>query len=187
MDTTFREDEQPEEMWEVRIASGITPEDVETVLNMAAACGLFSSDAMLSAEDMAWDSAYGSGNETQTFLLARVTDAGQDRIIGFICYGPIAHWQGDFELYGITVEPDFRRMGIGSALVAEMVRRVSDQDGKRIFLETGMDRAFENARLFYEANDFTRQQRFCKQFIPMDGGAVYRLSIEHEESEQNYQ
>ena len=187
MDTTFRDDEQPEEMWEVRISSGITPEEVETVLNMAGACGLFTSDAMMSAEDMAWDSAYGNGQEAQTFLLARVRDSGVDRVIGFICYGPINHWPGDFELYGITVDPDFRRMGIGSALVAEMTRRVADQDGRRIFLETGMDRSFENARLFYEANEFSRQQRFCKQFIPMEGGVVYRLTIETEDTEHNYQ
>ncbi|MCJ2164561.1 MULTISPECIES: GNAT family N-acetyltransferase [unclassified Pseudodesulfovibrio] len=187
MDTTIREDELPEEMREVRISSGITPKDVEPILNMAAASGLFSSDAMMSAEDMAWDSAYGNGEEMQTFLLAKVNEGELDRIIGFLCFGPIGHWPDMFELYGITVDPEFRRLGIGSALVAEMVRRVEEQNGKQIFLETGEDRAFENARSFYEANDFSQQQRFCKQFIPLEGGVVYHLNIDNEDSDKNFQ
>ncbi|WP_316897617.1 GNAT family N-acetyltransferase [Pseudodesulfovibrio indicus] len=187
MDTTTREEEPREEMWEVRISAGITPDDVETILNMAGSSGLFSTDAMMSAEDMAWDCAYGNGEEMQTFLLARIDQEGADRIIGFVCYGPIRHWPGDHELYGITVDPEFRRLGIGSALVAEMIRRVAEEKGKRIFLETGAGRAFENARLFYEANDFAQQQRFCKQFIPMEGGLVYRFNIDAEEADKQYQ
>jgi ribosomal protein S18 acetylase RimI-like enzyme len=187
MDTTTRNDDASEEMREVRISTGITPEDVETVLNMAASSGLFSSDAMMSAEDMAWDCAYGNGEEAQTFLVAKIEDAEGGRIIGFLCYGPILHWPGEFELYGITVDPEFRRLGIGSALVSEMIRRVARETGRSIFLETGEGRAFENAHRFYEANDFSLQHRFCKQFIPMDGGLVYRLLIDEDDVENQYQ
>ena len=186
MDTTTREEDTREDMREVRISSGITPGDVETILNMAASCGLFSADAMLSAEDMAWDCAYGNGEEAQTFLLAKVCDAQVERIIGFLCYGPIMYWPEEFELYGITVDPEFRRLGIGSALVAEMTRRIAGERGRSIFLETGEGRAFENARLFYEANGFSEQRRFCKQFISMDGGLVYRLNIDDEDADGTF-
>lgn len=187
MDTTTREDDVREDMREVRISSGITPDDVETILNMAASSGLFSADAMLSAEDMAWDCAYGNGEEAQTFLLAKADDGDGERIIGFVCYGPIMYWPGEYELYGITVDPEFRRLGIGSGLVAEMLRRVAGEMGKSVFLETGEGRAFENARLFYEANGFSVQRRFCKQFIPMEGGLVYRLNIDEDDADNNYQ
>lgn len=187
MDTTTREDEPREDMQEVRISSGISPDDVETILNMAASSGLFSADAMMSAEDMAWDCAYGNGEEMQSFLLAKVNDGNAERIIGFVCYGPIMHWPGEYELYGITVDPEFRRLGIGSALVAEMIRRVAEEDGQSIFLETGEGRAFENARRFYEANEFSQQHRFCKQFIPMEGGLVYRINIDNEDADNQYQ
>lgn len=172
---------------EVRIVSGITPEDVEAVLEMAASSGLFTPDAMLAAEDMAWDSAYGGSNEAHVFLLARAVEDAGDRVVGFLCYGPIPHWPEDYELYGIAVAPEYRRLGIGSGLVAEMRRRVADRLGRRVFLETGADESFEGARCFYEVNEFECEHRFRKQFIPVDGGAVYRLDVPAEEAGEQYQ
>ena len=175
------------EVREVRIVSGIAPKDVEAVLEMASSSGLFSPDAMLAAEDMAWDSAYGDGSESHVFLLARAVEENGDRVVGFLCYGPIPHWPEDYELYGIAVAPDCRRLGIGTGLVAEMRRRVADRMGKRVFLETGTEESFEGARSFYEVNDFECEQRFRKQFIPVDGGVVYRLDVSVDETDRNYQ
>ncbi|MBG0791613.1 MAG: GNAT family N-acetyltransferase [Desulfovibrionaceae bacterium] len=172
---------------EVRIVSGIAPEDVEVVLEMAASSGLFTPDAMLSAEDMAWDSAYGNGSEDHSFLLARAGEGGVDRVVGFLCFGPIPHWPEDYELYGIAVDPEYRRLGVGTGLVAEMRRRVADRQGKRVFLETGADEAYEGAHCFYEVSGFECEHRFRKQFIPVDGGMVYRLDVSVDENDRNYQ
>jgi ribosomal protein S18 acetylase RimI-like enzyme len=187
MDVTVSENEHGPEVPEVRIKAGITPPEVEGVLDLAAASGLFSSDAMMSAEDMAWDSAYGDGSAPHDFLLAVLGEPGNARPVGFVCYGPIPHWPDSFELYGIAVDPEFRRMGIGSALVAEVNRRVAALRGKRIFLETGTDRAFEPAHAFYEVNGYERESRFHKQFIPVEGGVVYRLNVDPGEADPNYQ
>lgn len=172
---------------EVRILSGIIADDVETILNMAVVSGVFSSDAMMSLEDMAWDSAYGDGNKSHTFLKSTISESGVDKTVGFICFGPIPHWQGRFEMYGIAVDPEFQRLGIGSALIAEMNRQVARTKGKQVFLETGDDRLFEDARQFYEANGFIHEYRFFKQFIPVDGGVVYRFDIDTDDSDENYQ
>jgi ribosomal protein S18 acetylase RimI-like enzyme len=177
----------PPKVCEVRIISGVTPADVETLLELAGSSGLFSADALLSTEDMAWDSAYGDGNEAHVFLLARANDAADDRIVGFLCFGPIPHWPDNYELYGIAVDPEFRRLGIGSGLVSEMCRRVAEVMGKRIFLETGAREAFEAARSFYEAAGFECEHRFHKQFIPIEGDTVYRLDVMPDESDQHYQ
>ena len=187
MDMTVSENDRTPEVPEVRIVAQITPAQVEEVLNLAAASGLFSSDAMMSAEDMAWDSAYGDGSEPHDFLLAVLGEQDGARPVGFVCYGPIPHWPDNFELYGIAVDPEFQRMGIGSALVSEMNRRVAARKGKRILLETGKDRPFEPARSFYEANGYEQEQRFLRQFIPVDDGVVYRLNIEPGEADPNYQ
>lgn len=187
MDMTVTNEPQAREVSEVRLIAGITPTEVEQVLNLAAASGLFSSDAMMSAEDMAWDSAYGDGSEPHDFVLAVMGDPGNTRTVGFVCFGPIQDWPGNYELYGIAVDPEFQRMGIGSALVAEMIRRTARRGCRRVFLETGTDRPFEPARNFYEANGFDLEQRFHKQFIPIEGGAVYRLNVEPADAETNYQ
>ena len=187
MDKTIIENTETENIREVFIVSSITPEDVETVLNMAAASGLFHSDAMLAAEHMAWDSAYGDGGEDHTFLLAKAQVMGSDKTIGFLCFGPILHWPNNYELFGIAVSPEYQRLGIGSGLVAEMKRHIAGKAGQRIFLETGNGSSFEGARLFYEANDFIYEHRFHKNFIPLEGDAVYRLDVSAEETDQHYQ
>ena len=188
MEIVVNEEPLAEPVHEVHIVRGIRPEEVETVLNMAAASGLFTSDALMSAEDMAWDSAYGDGAAPHVFLLAKTRDAaGAERTIGFVCYGPIADWPGNYELYGIAVTPEYQRLGIGSALVAEMARRIGTGKSRRVFLETGADRAYEGARSFYEANGFDREERFHKRFIPLEGGVVYRLALDAGEDEPNYQ
>ncbi|QGY39546.1 GNAT family N-acetyltransferase [Pseudodesulfovibrio cashew] len=184
MDNLISEAVDSREVREIRIVSGLTPDDVEAILEMAGNSGLFSSDALMAAEDMAWDSAYGDGREAHTFLQAVTGEEDGARTVGFICFGPIAHWTGDYEMYGIAVDGEFQRLGIGTALVLEMKRQIAANGGKGIFLETGMDRAYENARLFYEANDFVQEHRFCKQFIPNDGGVVYRFGVEAEEISQ---
>jgi len=162
---------------EVEISSWITPDDVEIILNMIAASGLFSSSEMDSAESLAWDSAYGNGSEPDIFLKATIEDAGREAIIGFLCFGPIPYWPGNYELYALAVEPEFQRLGIGSALLTEMNKLIANQSGSSIFLETKTDRSYETARLFCEANNFSPEHRFIKQFIPENGGIVYRCDL----------
>lgn len=177
----------PDDVCEVRIVSGLTPDDVEIVLNMAAVSGTFSSDIMMSAEEMAWGSAYGDGSELYTFLKATINESGEEKTVGYICFGPIPHWPGNHELYGIVIESEHQRLGIGSGLVAEMQRQIAISNGEYIFLEIGTDRIFENARLFYEANDFVHEHRFFKQFLPTDGGIVYRLKIGTDTADKQHQ
>ncbi len=171
----------------VRIVSGLTPNDMEAVLNMAAVSGVFSSDIMMTAEDMAWDCAYGDGSEQHMFLKAVTTESGMEKTIGFICYGPIPRWTESYELYGIVVETEYHRLGIGTGLVAEMRRQILAEHGKQIFLETGSDRIFEGARLFYEANEFVYEHRFYKQFPATNGGIIYRLGIDADLFDEQYQ
>lgn len=187
MDIITKEEPRFNDIIEISIHSGILPEDVEVILDMAASSGLFSSDLIMSAEDMAWDSAYGDGSEPHVFLRATINDTGKPRTAGFICFGPIDRWRGNYELYGIAVEPNCQRIGIGSALVSEMIRQVSTAGGKGIFLETGGGRAFENARLFYEANGFSKETRFLKQFIPTAGDVVYRFDIDTDDVDEQHQ
>lgn len=162
---------------EVEISSWITPDDVDKILSMIAASGLFSPSEIDSAESLVWDCAYGNGSGPDTFLKATVNDAGQEVIIGFLCFGPIPYWAGNYELYALVVEPEFQRLGIGSALLAEMNGLIANKDGDSIFLETKTDRSYETARLFCEANNYIPELRYIKQFIPENGGIVYRCDL----------
>ena len=173
-ETTVENQWTDQALLEVGIAVGITPDDVKPLMDMADACGVFGTEELLTAEDMAWDCAFGGGD--RRFIRAMVLTPAP-RPAGFLCFGPIAQWQDNFELLGMAVDPARQRMGIGSALLAEMERQVAALGGRRIFLETGGESQFEPARLFYEANGFVQEHRFRKQFIPKTGGVVFRKDL----------
>lgn len=187
MDMTTNHHESNCAVREVCIEHGLPPAEVDPVLELAAACGLLSHDTMMTLEDMAWETAYGTGQESHTFLRATISESGVKRVVGFICFGPIMEWDGNYELYSIAVDQDFHRLGIGTALVAEMKRQVGMAMGTRILLETGEGRTYENARCFYEANDFAREHRFLRQFIPDNGHVVYRHFIDADTGVEQFQ
>jgi len=172
---------------EVRILTGVAPEDVESLLDMAAACGMFNDDELSTAEGMVWDCAYQGESDACRFIQARTNDPDGDSLAGFLCYGAIAQWPDSFELIGISVAPRLQRQGIGSAMLAEMERQVAARGGRRILLETEKGRAFEAAHTFYEANGYDREDRFLRQFIPKEGGVVYRKDFESEARERQAQ
>jgi ribosomal protein S18 acetylase RimI-like enzyme len=188
MDNSITEqNSDPTAVCEVYISHGVTPEDVEPLLNMAAGCGLFNEDELATAEGMVWDCAYQGDSETCRFIQAKAADPDGHQLAGFLCFGEIAHWPDSFELIGISVAPRFQRQGIGSALLAEMERHIEARGGQRILLETESGRAFEGSRLFYEANGYDQEERFLKQFIPKDGSVVYRKDFESGDDDHDSQ
>ncbi len=172
---------------EVRISTGVAPEDVESLLDMAAACGMFNNDELSTAEGMVWDCAYQGDSDACRFIQARTNETDGDTLAGFLCYGAIAQWPDSFELIGISVTPRLQRQGIGSAMLAEMERQAAARGAKRILVETEGGRTFEAARTFYEANGYDREDRFLRQFIPKEGGVVYRKDFESDAQERQPQ
>lgn len=187
METVLHDQEIIEgDVCEVRITSGISPQEVETLLDMAGSSGLFSSDEMMAAEDMAWGCAYQDEDNACRFLQAVISTPEGNKPIGFLCFTEIPHWPHNYELFGIAITPEYQRLGIGSALMAEMERMVTTAGGKRIFLETGNGRIFEKPRLFYEANGYVMENRFYRHFIPKDESVVYCCTLTPATEDANY-
>ncbi|WP_229593813.1 GNAT family N-acetyltransferase [Pseudodesulfovibrio sediminis] len=175
------------EVCEVRISAMITPDEIDSLLDMAGTTGLLGSDELIAAEDMAWGCAYQGEEAACRFIQARINTPDGEKPIGFLCFAELPNWERNFELFCIVVAPDYQRLGIGSALIAEMERIAMEWGGKRIFLETGEGRQFEKSRLFYEANGFAVESHFYKQFIPKDDGVIYCRTLEPAEDSQSYQ
>lgn len=170
---------------EVHITSGVSPDEIETLLDMAASCGLFNADELTSIEDMAYSCAYQNDDKSCRFFLAKSVESGKEQPVGFICFGTIPDWPLDHELYGISVMQEFQRLGIGSALLAEMERHVAARGGERIFVEIPTDDDDDEIRDFYETNGFVEENRYRKQFVPKEGGLVFRLDVLENEDQSN--
>ena len=175
------------EVCEVHIVTGISPSEVDGVLKMTTESCLFDSDELMIIEDMAWGCAYQEDSSTCGFIQAQVNISGTSQTVGFLCYAEILHWPGNYELFGIVVNPTYQRLGVGKALMAEMERQIMNMDGNKIYLEASEDRAFENTRLFYEANGYAMTTRFCRQFIPKDGCVVYQRTLAGDTDIHTYQ
>jgi ribosomal protein S18 acetylase RimI-like enzyme len=188
MDNSITEqDSEQTAVREVYISNGVAPEDVEQLLDMAAACGLFNEDELSTAEGMVWDCAYQGDSDACRFIQAKTNDPDGHTLAGFLCYGEIAHWPDSFELIGISVTPSLQRQGIGSAMLVEMERQIEARGGQRILLETESGRSFEGSRRFYEANGYDQEDRFLKHFIPKDGSVVYRKDFESDANDRESQ
>lgn len=174
MEVIQKEGIHPDLAHDIHIESGLKPDEVEAVLELAADSPFLPPDSLMAVEEMAWESVYSDGREPHTFLLAR---SGTGGIVGAACYGPIPYWTGNFELYGVGVTSGVQRRGIGTALVNEIKRRVGLDHGQSVFLEAGSGPDHEPLRLFYEANAFYHEHRFLKQFVPDQEGTVYRLDL----------
>ncbi|MFH1913808.1 MAG: GNAT family N-acetyltransferase [Pseudomonadota bacterium] len=183
---TDHDSKQPTEC-EVYISTGVAPEDVESLLDMTAACAMFNNDELSTAEGMVWDCAYQGDSDACRFIQARINTPDGHTLAGFLCYGSIPQWPDSFELIGISVTPRLQRQGIGSAMLAEMERQVAARGGMRILIETESGRTFEAARTFYEATGYDREDRFLRQFIPKEGGVVYRKDFESDAQERQAQ
>ncbi len=73
----------------------------------------------------------------------------QDRVIGYLCYGPTPMTQGTFDLYWIAVDPDFQGKGVGSKLLGFLEEVVKGRGGRMILADTSTIPHYEKTQKFY--------------------------------------
>jgi len=78
----------------------------------------------------------------------------QDQAVGYICYGPIPMTQGAFDLYWISVDPNFQGRGIGSKLLNFLEEVVREKGGRMVLADTSTIPQYEKTKNFYLQNGF---------------------------------
>jgi [ribosomal protein S18]-alanine N-acetyltransferase len=98
---------------------------------------------------------------------------GELRIDGFL----IARWVHDhWELENLVVSETARRKGLGSLLLAELIRRARGKKGRQISLEVRDSN--QPARAFYEARGFQQAGRRKHYYTaPPEDAVVYQLKL----------
>ena len=94
------------------------------------------------------------------------------RLAGWICWGPTPCTLGTYDLYWMAVDPGFQGSGIGSALIAEMERRLSGQ-ARLIVVETAGRPDYAATRRFYEARGYRAVATIPDFYGPGDDQVVY--------------
>ena len=83
-----------------------------------------------------------------------------DKIVGYICYGPTPMTQGTYDLYWIASDPLVRGQGVGAALVSAMEGDLRRRKGRVIRVETSAMEAYGPTHGFYAAMQYKEESRF---------------------------
>jgi ribosomal protein S18 acetylase RimI-like enzyme len=84
----------------------------------------------------------------------------EDKVVGYVCYGPTPMTDGTFDLYWIASNPEVRGQGVGAALVSAMEGDIRRRKGRLIRVETSAMEAYGPTRGFYAAMQYREESRF---------------------------
>ncbi len=83
-----------------------------------------------------------------------------ERLVGYVCFGPTPMTDGTFDLYWIASHPDVRGQGVGAALVSAMEGELRRKNARLIRIETSAMEAYGPTRGFYAAMKYVEEARF---------------------------
>jgi acetoin utilization deacetylase AcuC-like enzyme/GNAT superfamily N-acetyltransferase len=99
------------------------------------------------------------------------------RLAGYTCYGLIPCTAASFDLYWIAVHPDFQGRGLGRRLLSETERRIKQDGGTRIYVDTSQRVQYASTRAFYENCGYRLESVLRDFYGPGDGKVIYRKSL----------
>lgn len=94
-------------------------------------------------------------------------------LAGYGCYGATPGTDGTYDLYWIAVDPARQGKGVGSALLAEVERRVGARAARMLVVETSGRDGYEAARRFYGAHGYEVTARLRDFYAPADDRVVF--------------
>lgn len=77
-----------------------------------------------------------------------------DKVSGYICYGPTPLTHNTWDIYWIAVSKDVKYKGLGKALLKYAENHISAMSGRMIIIETSSRAIYESARNFYIRNGY---------------------------------
>ncbi len=98
---------------------------------------------------------------------------------GWICWGPTPCTIGTYDLYWMAVDPALQGAGIGTALIAEMERRLAGQ-ARLIVVETAGRPDYAATRRFYEARGYHAVATIPDFYAQGDDQVVYVKEVRSE-------
>ena len=102
------------------------------------------------------DLALKPNNSDYSVLVAKK----DEKVVGYICYGPTPMPEGTYDLYWIASDPAVRGQGVGSALVSAMEGDLRRRKARLMRVETSALEAYGPTRGFYQAMRYREEARF---------------------------
>ena len=152
-------------------------EDIQTIRRIVESSGLFSSEEIRIAQELASDRLQKGERSDYRFVIVEEPSAGEgpgrSRTQGYSCYGPVAGTLSSFDLYWIAVDKELQGKGLGRILLAATEKLIWEEGGSRIYVETSSTAPYAPTRAFYEKNGYVKETVLEDFYRPGDSKVIY--------------
>jgi ribosomal protein S18 acetylase RimI-like enzyme len=146
--------------------------DRDRIEEITRSTGLFREEEIPVALEVFDEATGGTPGNTYSVLGADC----ENRLAGWICWGPTPCTAGTYDLYWMAVDPELQGAGIGTALLAEMERRLHGI-ARLIIVETAGRSEYAGTRAFYQARGYSPVSRIPDFYAPGDDQVVLVKSV----------
>jgi GNAT superfamily N-acetyltransferase len=120
--------------------------DREAILRISSEVALFTEEEIATVDELLQAHLYDLEQCDYRFFAA----CHQDRVLGFVCFGPTALTEGTFDLYWIAVSKLAQGGGVGRMLMEWTEEHLRAAGGRLLVAETSGTPEYASTRRFYE-------------------------------------
>lgn len=160
-------------MGEVLWREGVRRADLPWIRDILESNGVFSLEEIHLALEVAREGLY--GEESGYYFIQA---DGENRPIGFACFGPIDCTKGSFDLYWIAVHGQYQNMGLGRELLRRVEEKAYSMGAKRLFIDTSSRPDYKRAHRLYEKAGYRIQGVIGNFYSPGDHKLIFSKELE---------
>jgi len=148
----------------------MTQEDREAVLALVEATDMFTPAELFFAREQV-DIYLNQPQQKDYFLAVVENDSGE--VVGYLSYGSTPLTEGVYDLYWMAIAPQAQGHGHGKELVRWLEKKVKDEGGRLILIETSSQPKYEGTRRFYLGLGYKEVSRISDFYKPGDDRITY--------------
>ena len=150
------------------------PEDREIVLDIVRSTKMFTPAEISVARELV--DIYLDQPEQKDYFLAVIENAS-GAVSGYLAYGPTPLTEGTYDLYWMAVAPDQQGAGLGKKLVAWLEKKLAEEGGRLVLIETSSQPKYDPTRRFYTGLGYREISRIPDFYRVGDARITYLKKI----------
>jgi len=100
-----------------------------------------------------------------------------NKVAGYICYGPAPLTDGTWDIYWEAVAQGKRGLGIGSSLIKAAEKEIIKSGGRLLLVETSSTAAYAKTRQFYKRHGYIEIARVPDFYEPGDDKLILQKKV----------
>ena len=143
--------------------------DKPAVMDMIKRTEMFTTDEADIAEELI-DKALNDPDQKDYHV---IVNTEQEKVTGYLCYGPTDCTEGTYDLYWMAVDPQYQGRGTGRLMLSWLEKKAAAMHGRMIIIETSSLPKYEPTRRFYIKAGYQEAARIPDFYKPGDDRVIY--------------